>query len=594
MRTRSIALNYTCNHACTFCTIRRAEDDPAAIAHAVVRRQIAEAGDVRELILSGGEPTLRRDLVKLVASARASSVVLETNGTLLDGTRVAELAQAGVSAMRVHVPALGPALAAITRDDDAPSDLERGLRAIVAQRMTLDVATPIVRSNVAIVAQLPAQLIALLGPSAIRTMFVHVPTHAADLSELVSYDEAAKVLLDVVAAARAVGLAIKLSPGCGPPPCVFPHEGRPTQLYSLAGKPAPSDRQVHVDACSDCRMRESCVGLSIEHVARFGRPAMRPIVEERMRRRLSLIHTVEEQIARELVTPGGRVRDASTREEQIIRVNFHCNQACDFCYVSTHLPAPHNDAVLNAIRSALSAGNPIVISGGEPTLNPRLVEYLKLAVESPYPVELQTNAVKLADRELARAVVETGVQRAFVSLHGATAAVSDAVTRAPGTFDKTILGIDNLHALGLELRLNFVICRVNAAELPAMIELVADRWPRASVSISFVAQSTDVVPRDRDLMPRYADVMPFVADALERGRARGVAISGFESMCGLPLCLVPVDRDELFALPEVADANDEFVKTGACAQCSLGSRCYGIRRGYVDLHGADELQAINR
>ena len=36
----------------------------------------------------------------------------------------------------------------------------------------------------------------------------------------------------------------------------------------------------------------------------------------------------------------------------------------------------------------------------------------------------------------------------------------------------------------------------------------------------------------------------------------------------------------------------EFVKTGACATCRLDRRCYGLRRGYAELHGTDELRPV--
>ncbi|MGZ3477482.1 MAG: radical SAM protein, partial [Polyangiales bacterium] len=520
MRTRSVLTNHTCNHACTFCTIRRPADDPAEISHAAVKQRITEAGAVEELVITGGEPTMRRDLAALVKHARASgarSIVLETNASLLDPPRVAALREAGVDVVRVHVPGFGETLAHITRDDDAPAALERGLAAL--EGMKLEVAIPIVRSNVDSVAQIPERL-----PRSVRTILVRVPTASPDERELLSYEEASVGIVALAEAARRVGIAIKLAADSGPPPCVFPAARRPSHLYSLSGKPTAHPDYAQIEACSDCRMRESCRGFARSYLQRFGVPKVTPIVDDRARRRLSLIHTVEEQVAREMVAPGGRARDGT--EERIIRVSFHCNQACDFCFVSTHLPPPREDAVVSAIEAALAENVRIVVSGGEPTLHPRLVEYLRLATKSPFPVELQTNAVRLEDASLARAVVETGLGRAFVSLHGATAETSDRVTRAPGTFEKTLRGVDNLHALGLEIRLNFVICASNASELPAMIELVATRWPGASVVVSFVAQSTDVVPRDRELMPRYSEVLPFVGEALQRGSARGVEIGG--------------------------------------------------------------------
>ncbi len=204
---------------------------------------------------------------------------------------------------------------------------------------------------------------------------------------------------------------------------------------------------------------------------------MRPIIEDRVRRRLTVISSVEEQIRRELVThemlrqPDGSVIPGAT-----VRVNFHCNQACHFCFVSTHLPPPDDADVREAIAAIARRGGVLALSGGEPTLNPRLTDYVRLGKrEGARAIELQTNAIRLADGALAREVAEAGVSDALVSLHGSTAAISDSVTAAPGTFDKTVRGVDALVASGIRVRLNFVFCAANREDFPT-----SWRWWRAA------------------------------------------------------------------------------------------------------------------
>ena len=113
-------------------------------------------------------------------------------------------------------------------------------------------------------------------------------------------------------------------------------------------------------------------GLARAAVERFGLPVLHPIVEERSRRRLSLVGSVREQIARELVTPNLGYTSAGLEREDIIRVNFHCNQTCRFCFVSTHLPAAEHEAIAGAIERAAAAGVVLVASAGN---NPTDVFY---------------------------------------------------------------------------------------------------------------------------------------------------------------------------------------------------------------------------
>src|SRR5690606_11626720 len=109
---------------------------------------------------------------------------------------------------------------------------------------------------------------------------------------------------------------------------------------------------------------------------------------------------------------------------------------------------------------------------------------------------------------LTRALVEAGVEQAMISLHGSTAALSDAITCAPGTFAQTVRGIDQLAGMPVRLRLNFVFCQANHRDFPHFVELVATRWPRAAIVFSFVGSHTDVVPRSAALIPRFSDVLP--------------------------------------------------------------------------------------
>ena len=606
MRSERVFTNYRCNQHCTYCSVRRDSDDLAAIQPASIRAQIDARvdGGAAQIILTGGEPTLRRDLPSLAAHARGrgARVVVETNATQLDDAAAQALRQAGVATVVVNLSGVGAALDVVTRDPGGFDRALDGLRALVRAGLAVEVACVLVRSTRALLPDLPNALVERLvsdaAPRPVRAFVLTLPVESPAPDELLSYAEALPAIHALEAAARAHGIPLRLNPDAAPPPCVFPSGARLNHFYTLSGEQrAPRAGHQKLAACQGCLVDGACAGFATAYLARHGVPAQGPVTEERARRRLSLISTVEEQQARELVSPSRRlVPGHGVVDESIIRVQFHCNQSCAFCFVSTHLPSVDDAQLCSAIVDAGARGHKIVLSGGEPTLHPRLAEYVALAhAHSRFPVELQTNAVRLDDAALVTSLHAAGLAEAFVSLHGATAACSDAVTQAPGTFVRTTAGIDNLTRTPIRVLLNFVLCSRNYRELPAMIALCAERWPTAAVCISFVAPSSDVVPRETALVPRYSDVLPFVAEALAVAHARKVTVHGFESMCGLPLCLVPAAlADDALAEIPVGFDGGEFVKPDVCRPCSLASRCYGVRRGYAELYGTDELRPISR
>jgi len=598
MRVEMVPTNWSCNQNCRYCTQRRSSDEASFVAPAAVVARIDAvlAKGAQEIRLSGGEPTLRRDFAALVRYAKsrgAKRVVLETNATLIDDARARALHKAELDLARVNLSGFTPRLDELTRDPGGFEKTVEGVRALLRAGVRVEIVAAVLVSTLPYLEELPARLAKELP--GVAGLCLTVPVESPDESELVSYDAAARAIAAVAASARRSGIAVRLDASSAPPPCVFPERAKVAHLFSMTRGARRRRNHEQLEACSTCVMSDSCSGFSDAYVARFGAPAIRPIQEDRIRRRLSMVSSVEDQIAREMVTLNHSRQPGAECFEQVIRINFQCNQACRFCFVSTHLPAPEEAAVREAIFRAGREGARIVFSGGEPTLNPKLFDYVRLAkTVTERPIEIQTNAVLLEDAALVEKLVDAGVEQTFVSLHGSRAEVSDTVTGAPGTFERTVRGIDNLARSPITTILNFVICQTNYLDFVPFVRLALERWPNAKLNLSFVAPSTDLVPRERSLIPRYTDVVPEIAAGMRLAEEHGREIVGFNSMCGVPLCLVPTNLRRYFDIAKIVEGFDggEFVRADACRSCALQERCYGLRRGYAALYGDDELRPI--
>ncbi|HEY3497421.1 MAG TPA: radical SAM protein [Polyangiaceae bacterium] len=212
-RTARVVTNLRCNQACRYCTSRSPSDDPAAIAARAIVARIDEAArsGAEELVFTGGEPTLRKDLVALVARAHASgfrSITLETNATQLDGEFAAALASAGVSRARVNLAFWGAGLDELTQDPGGFEATRRGLAALEQAGVTIEITTVVVRSTLARFTNLPGEL-AREFPS-IKTLFARLPVESPDASELVPLLEAVPALGALESACRAAGLRLVL------------------------------------------------------------------------------------------------------------------------------------------------------------------------------------------------------------------------------------------------------------------------------------------------------------------------------------------------------------------------------------------------
>lgn len=608
-----VETNRSCSLRCGHCPCSIRED-PEVLRRAPRAIAAALRENPRILVLGGGEPLRRRDLERLVTFAKRASgadqqgidlgpserrrVVVETSALGLTQARARALRAAGLDRLRVRMPGWASVYEQVTGIPGSFASALAGLRAAAAAGLPLELEVPVLRANLATLGQLPGQLRERgIEPT---TMWLRLPERDP---EPVTLREAVTAIEDADAGVRALPppteddatpMRLRLAAGGLPPPCMFGRPARIAHAYALDRGAASQPGYQQLPGCRDCTIDDRCPGFPIAALER--EPSLRPtpISARHVARRLSVVRGVDDQIARELVSRElGRDTEGNAWLVHTIRVQFACNQACEFCFVSTHLPNPPHSAVVRAIDEAAREGAHIALSGGEPTLNPRLCEYLRHARRAGVAsIELQTNAIRFADPVLAREVVEAGVDTAFVSLHGSRAEVCDAVTGAPGTWAKTVAGLDQLAELGVRTRLNFVMCGTNATDFPATVELVASRWPAFDLTFSFVSPSTDLVPRTRELIPRYSEVLEPMLAGLRRARELSVRVSGFESMCSIPLCLKPDGLDGYEQLGRIDGPSEDFVKPPVCEGCSQRTRCWGLRRGYLSLYGSSELRPL--
>ena len=248
MRVARVLTNETCNQACSFCSARRPSERREFIVATAVKKRIdaALAEGAREIILTGGEPTMRRDLADLVRYARsrgATRVVLETNGALVRNEVAHALSQAGLEVARVHLPAFGPDADSITRDEGGFVATLAGLHALAAASLTLEISTPIVSTNLMFVANIPAGLRAA-GVDVARIIVTAV-VDGPDRSSVANVTEAAQAIERLDEAARTNGIPLQFDPGAILPPCVFDKPYRVAHLYALTpgGGTRPGSRR---------------------------------------------------------------------------------------------------------------------------------------------------------------------------------------------------------------------------------------------------------------------------------------------------------------------------------------------------------------
>jgi len=286
----------------------------------------------------------------------------------------------------------------------------------------------------------------------------------------------------------------------------------------------------------------------------------------------------------------------------LVRVTARCNQRCRFCNVN-FATETSGDLTAAQVRDMVTGRlfhpeESVELSGGEPTLNPELPAIVN-ELRDFEGLTLQTNGLLLARGDLAKRLHKAGLRRALVSLHAADAAVSDALTGAPGSFLKTLQGIDALRNAGIRISLNTVVNRHNHRDLPAIVELAVGRFGRRiHLVFSFMAPYGQAATNFDDLVFPLAEALPFLAEAIERAASRGVKLR-IPDVCGLPPCLVPA-HPEVFDLLELVLKGWPVTRTGKkikgphCGQCGFNPWCEGLWEPYGAVFDVSRLAPLRR
>jgi MoaA/NifB/PqqE/SkfB family radical SAM enzyme len=279
-----------------------------------------------------------------------------------------------------------------------------------------------------------------------------------------------------------------------------------------------------------------------------------------------------------------------------LTVHFACNLKCTHCMIEGTMDwlqpeSPASFARVLQINRSERRWKGLTLTGAEVTLHRELPDMARQARAAGFEhVRIQTHGMRLADADYCRMLVEAGVDEYFVSVTAADADTHDAITQVPGSFDKTLRGLEELDRQpGVKVLTNTVITTLSYPQLPAVVARLAHL--QRLVQMEFWNYWPMKAADDKSLIAPHAEVLPHLRQAIHAARALGrrVEVKNF------PECLLGDDADALDNdQPKlVIDPAfwPEFMRNGfnQCvhrAHCGA-RRCLGLNTAYVNRYGWD-------
>jgi MoaA/NifB/PqqE/SkfB family radical SAM enzyme len=231
----------------------------------------------------------------------------------------------------------------------------------------------------------------------------------------------------------------------------------------------------------------------------------------------------------------------------------------------------------------------LILTGAEITLRKDIPDIARRARENGFThVRLQTHGMRLADLEYCRELVDAGVDEYFVSITAPDAEKHDAITGVPGSFEKSMRGLQNLDTFeGVATNTNTVVTALSYRHLPEIVECLAHL--RKLVQMDFWGYWPMSETDDKGLLVAHSDAIPYLRKAIVRAKQLGRAVEAKN----FPECLLGDDADALENdQPKLLiDPSfwNEFHRNGF-HQCAYraschSQRCLGLNTAYIKQFG---------
>ena len=174
-----------------------------------------------------------------------------------------------------------------------------------------------------------------------------------------------------------------------------------------------------------------------------------------------------------------RVWDRALEQRVPLSVQFdltyRCNERCIHCYLDHE---DHGELTTAEVKHVLdqlaSAGTLFLIfSGGELLVRNDFFELLAYSRRQGFDVKLKTNAILVGEREADR-IRDLGVRQIQISIYSHRPEVHDAITKVPGSLQRSLKAIRFLRARGLNVLMANVLMRQNAGDYPHVRALAAE------------------------------------------------------------------------------------------------------------------------
>lgn len=583
------ALGYACNSNCRICVVdSKVRESQNLSTDEVIQffKMTLDKNNISEVEFSGGEPTIRTDLPKLLDylmthHPKIAYTILSNGMCFSDIWYAGEFANRPIKniiiALHGHTPKLHDWQ---TRTPGSFKKTTKGIQNLLDFGINVTLKIIPTKKNYKNIPKIVEYVI--INFPKIR----HLTFNGLDIrgQALQNKEDVAIRFSDAIAFIqsgidKATNVGIKTST-YSIPPCTLSEGYRSyvgDQREAIATYKSPlheinNKREAHgvTEKCAHCTYISTCSGAWNSYFNVMGFDDIKPIKSEE-------------------------------KSETVIRVNGSCNNACMFCSVggSRTLHDSTKYEVLQKITSLnVKRSSTIILSGGEPTLQEGIIDIVRQLRNRGHKIKIITNGRNFSDITFAKNIAAAGLSEVITEIHSHIPEVHDFITQRIGSFNETLEGVHNLIRCGICVKIKLLLNRINYKTLPQTVEFVCKNITQTdSISITAINLCGTALVNKNLLGIRFSDAAHYVEKSLDIANNLNMNIA----LCAFPICALHPKYSHHSALRKPHGFYDagqyldmKKYMPHVCCSCSYSAKCTGIWKSQIDVFGENEIKPLTR
>ncbi len=183
-----------------------------------------------------------------------------------------------------------------------------------------------------------------------------------------------------------------------------------------------------------------------------------------------------------------------------------CNLKCAHCYEDAGKRSSNeltNQEIIRGLEIISKASaTSIAFSGGEPTSNPHITDYIKLTKELGMYPAMATNGYKLSKQSKLNKFVDAGLEFVQISIDGLNLETHDSFRGVEGSWDKAIQAVENSVDADLFVEVATTVTTHNIDEIPDIIEFIRDIGAHWFMIYNFIPTGNGTNISEMDISPK--------------------------------------------------------------------------------------------